>query len=232
MSIETSVASREGLTARVGAFLKRAGPSLKRPAVSDRLDPERVLQTLRDLHPILANARRAGAFANPWAVAGLSRNEVRTAAVLAWFLHPLESHGAGDSFLQSLWREIDGRSKAGFDLIAPSRTLTEVHPMGDSESRVDVVLEGRNFVVFLEVKIDAPEGKDQLRRYTNAALLSGKKHRAVLFLDNSTAAVPSGCIGLTWKNVAGSLRQAGRELGGDSFAARLASLFADHVSHL
>jgi hypothetical protein len=50
--------------------------------------PHSTAAFLKLLPTALADARRAGAFIDVWAVAGLARKEVRTTAVLGWLLDP------------------------------------------------------------------------------------------------------------------------------------------------
>jgi hypothetical protein len=130
-----------------------------------------LVRSLDLLRGPMHSARKAGAFIDLWAVAGLARKEVRTAAVLAWLLDPQGSHGQDDLFLQRLWKEVSAASECrlGFELEAPQRSRTEINPMGDLNNRVDIELEGRDFLVFIEVKIDAGLRQDQLQNYIELA---------------------------------------------------------------
>ena len=40
--------------------------------------------------------------------------------------------------------------------------LTEETPLGSDRDRVDIAIEGATFILFVEIKIDAAEGEEQL----------------------------------------------------------------------
>jgi hypothetical protein len=49
----------------------------------------------------MKEARRRGDLVNVWKEAGLGRNELRHAAVLAWLLNERGTHGRGSAILES-----------------------------------------------------------------------------------------------------------------------------------
>ncbi|MGB8900944.1 MAG: PD-(D/E)XK nuclease family protein, partial [Methylocella sp.] len=132
--------------------------------VPQQLDPIRLVQFCEAFQPIFAKLRREGEFVDIWSVAGLKRDELRHASVLAWFLDPNASHGFEQeifhswvsrmsSLQPSLWRR-------------PYQVMTEVC---DGDNRVDIEISSDDFYLCVEVKIDAVEGKEQLRRYLDVA---------------------------------------------------------------
>lgn len=116
---------------------------------------------------------------------------------------------------------------------------TECCPLGQVENRIDIVLEGSDFVLFLEVKIDAPEGHLQLERYARAAkakaTATGKKYAALLYLTPGSQPADLGTdlavqfLHMRWSVVAHALRTAARELDDSWFAVGAARQFADYV---
>ena len=170
------------------------------------------------LPPLLTSAKHAGFLCDPWAVASLKRNEVRNSAVLAWWLDPRGSHGLGAALLTELLAYMQWDCP-----INPScRVGVESHPDGDRSNRVDIEIDDPGFFLIIEVKIDAPEGIQQLQRYCNLAEMrrtAGKK--GVLFLTptgrppvsvvaNPTCeSLPSDQVfPISWKKIASLLQAA------------------------
>jgi len=109
-------------------------------------------------------------------------------------------------------------------------------PLGGGENRVDLSIEGRKFLLFVEVKIDAREGREQLPRYdlvlrAKAALLN--KRPALIYLSpRSPENRPPDIVHATWNDVVFAARQAGTM---DRFGERplfsvLLLQFAAHVA--
>jgi hypothetical protein len=225
---------------RLLAFLERyraLAPRRAKPRRDGRLDglDARLPIVIAAIATPIADARASGAFANLWTVAGLRRDEVRTASVLGWLLDPRGSHGCGPAFAVALWSAARGEA-LGFDLSKLRRATTEVCPLGDQSNRVDVALEGDDFLVFVEVKVDAGLQPDQLQRYavaaTNAAALRGKPHAAVVYLAPWKAPLPAGCVHVTWRDVARAIRKACPAPSQATFIDQAALQFAAHVEKL
>jgi len=114
---------------------------------------------------------------NVWKIADLGNNEVRICSVLAWLLDQNGSHGQGDMFLKAIIRLLREKSDDGFiggeikeEFISEGSTVyVESLPLGDSKSRVDIEIEGKKFLLFIEAKIHASEQEDQLKRYLEIA---------------------------------------------------------------
>lgn len=238
--------SNPSLDARLTAFLTGAQPLLRQ--IEEERDADirslrkrwkvlgegRMTELIGDLGPAVRAARGAGAFANPWRIAGLKRREVVTTAVLAWFLSPDEDHGAGSVFLDAFWKAT-GLSDV-FPLVGVSRCDAEFVPLADDANRVDLVLQGRDCLVFIEVKIDAPFQPNQLSRY-QASLHARRQHLGLgqghlILLGGLAAPDAVDCCVLTWSQMAGALREGARALSHNLYTARLASDFAAHVAGL
>ena len=229
---------------RIKRFLSAARPYLRgsdltRAPVSRTLEPDRLEPTFRALAPLLAAARSRGDASDIWSVAHLARDEVRTARVLTWLLDPRGSHGAGDRYLQSLWTQIKRGRSIDFDLDSPLTAAREVNPLGDSANRVDIEVVGSAFIIFVEVKIDAPLRENQLEDYYRLARIKAslldKRHWAVLLLSNwNPGALPERVYHFNWATVARSIRRvtARRLTDGEGPARALAAYFAAHVGGL
>lgn len=182
----------------------------------------------------LAKARAAGALLNPWDMAGLRRNEVRNAAVLAHFLSERLCGELAINFLDAL---LDGprcQSKS-----IPSRAQLEAgfhvrveHCVwGDQRDRVDLTIEGSSFVLGIEVKIDACEGEGQLQRYVETIGAWGRrsgKEPAVIFLSPLMPSI-TDLPWIKWRDVVvAGLRVAGRGRA-QLDSHKLLRLFVQHV---
>jgi hypothetical protein len=216
-------------TRRIGRSTEVGSPLLP------RLDPSRLDATLEALAELQERARRAGAFIDLWTVAGLKRDEVRTAAVLGWILDPRGSHGAGDAFLQAFWRRLGG--DVIFELRDPERCLRELCSLGDEQNRIDLVIDARDSIVFIEVKIDASPGQEQLTRYAAAAKARaralGKRNYMVVYLaQRLEPRLPDGCVQITWHDVAVALRSGLHSVQRHSFVGEVVLQYARHVERL
>lgn len=190
----------------------------------------------------MAHLRKNGGFSNPWEVARLGRDEVRNTAVLAWLIDPLANHGLGDILLRALLERIH-RAQPGFPVVPVGRinVTTEVCPEEDQSDRVDIEIRCESFYVLIEVKIDAPEGREQLARYGRSARnLALSRPWALVFLTRRGGNARSAgnyaphVLPLTWRELSYTLQRAlelfGRESNQDwAFSSRLAELYLRHV---
>lgn len=135
--------------------------------------------------PLQAVQHNVSSF-DPWDIAGLKRNEVRNSAVLAWLLNPKGSHGFGAVPLYALLASIRTSENKAFPTAYTRfcRVRVESNPNGDSKNRVDIEIDADNFFVLIEVKIDAFEQKEQIKRYCLEAEKRATKKRpwGVVFL--------------------------------------------------
>lgn len=209
-------------------------------------DPMSIVPSVAGLRTLLAQARepleatgRSGLFGNPWTAAALRRDEVRNASVLRWFLDPNGGHGCGGALLGSLLLRIRAKSVAGFQAMASERCRVTVEecPDGDRSSRVDIQIDDPAFFLIIEIKIDAGEQPDQLKRYGDIAeaRAAGRRPWAIVYLTRdgragSTVAEEhlKQVVCLSWGEIAADLRRiARRAVPASAFLARA---FASHVS--
>lgn len=188
----------------------------------------------------LAAARASGDFIDIWAVAGLNRREVRNASVLAWLLDPRGSHGQGAGCLQTFTAQIsrvDPTWCLDPSILRLVRVRTEQRPLGSDRDRVDIAIDGPGFLIFIEVKIDAGEGLNQLSRYAESAAAKaaasadaqGHKPRTlVVFLSPRPLNKPvPGLVHLSWSEVADALVEASANAEGTArFVVRS---FSKHI---
>ena len=106
-------------------------------------------------------------------------------------------------------------------------------PLDDAGNRVDIVLEGADCLIFVEVKINAPLRRYQLEDYqislNKRADHYGLRDRQLVFLSNGDAPEGYDGLALDWPTVAGAMRRACCELYDAPYVTRLACDFADHI---
>lgn len=126
----------------------------------------------------IKEATESGHFLNVWSLAGVRRDELRNAALLCWLLDSSGTHGRGDKFWQQFLRRMADELPRGFapDACTAQRFTArlETYPLANTERRVDIELENDHFLAFVEVKVDAAEGRDQIGSYV--ALAAQKAH--------------------------------------------------------
>ncbi len=206
----------------------------QRPALS----PAAMADFLSELHTHCVAYRSTDRLTNIWAVAGLRRDEVRTTSVLAWMLNSRADHGYGNGVLDALLRRIADRLPGGLCLGPDYIVRTEFCAFGDRSDRIDIAIEDESCVVFLEAKIDAPEGPEQLKRYVaraqERAAHTGRSHWCVLFLSPARhLTVEPGVIPIGWDDIAAAIAEAIRQKGSPgTFSSQAFQQFALHVGQL
>jgi hypothetical protein len=210
----------------------------KRRHAPIQTDPVRFTNAMTAIAVPLRLARDAGVLADPWMLAGLKRREVANAGVLAGLWSPTLGGKIAIDFLSAFFERL--RPRAGGAALPDGVVLstgylvrTEDRPMGNEADRIDITIEGKNFLVGIEVKIDAGLQPDQLARYQTAicARASGQgKQATVVFLSRRQTS-HAGVINARWDDVAVT----GRAVASQRSAARdinhhLIERFAAHVA--
>ncbi|MBF0680339.1 MAG: PD-(D/E)XK nuclease family protein [Devosia sp.] len=225
---------------RVSNFLRDAAPHLKEAqSFSTYLPASSQLRVLLDkLAPALVNNRtHADGAADIWQIIGLGRDEVRTGRILTWLLDPRGSHGLGTAFLSSLWRHLPEQHRP-FDIATARRARRETVPLSDKVSRIDIEIEGAEFLLFIELKISAAVGKGQLQKYDklgqDKAHLTGNRRRALMLISpENPQDLPENCFHLSWTHVATAIEAVVRERrGANNISIGLAASFAEHLRRL
>lgn len=228
-------AARPFPLSRLQAYLRKAGPLLDASALGPQpgrapLAAPRLRAFVDAVAPRLRSARAAGEFINVWTVAGLRRNEVRNAAVLAWFMEPSGTHGLGPAVLSEVLNRAAARPgwrPLALDM-ARASVRTELRPQGSDADRVDIAIETPDHVVFVEVKIDAGEGREQLARYAAAAAAMHKGWRLILLSPAAPKSLPPGSVWLTWAELTAALKAVAGALS-PSLGRTLLRQFAAHA---
>lgn len=205
---------------------------------SDKPAAESLRKLLDDLKSPLERRFEAGLVGSPWQAAGLGRNEIRNSSVLAWFLDPRGRHGNGDRLLRWFLERLSYVADERFPC-CPTRTCSvavESWPTGAASDRVDIEVDDPFFFFIIEVKIDAPEQPEQIRRYCEAAEARAfRRPWAVVFLtpagtNPSSAASSERVVPISWMEVAEGIRQCASAGTYSPVRHFLAKSFARHVS--
>lgn len=180
-----------------------------------QMDAARLAHWLADMMQPMEDARRGAFHFDPWQVAGLGRDEVRNSAVLAWLLNPQGSHGLGDAAMLGLLgnlRRFDSRFPSHCS--AYCRVRVESNPDGDRGNRVDIEIDDVHFYALIEVKLGAPEGEEQLKRYGDISKqLAGARPWALVFLtprgvkSNTAGHHADRVLPMSWQQLAFSVAQ-------------------------
>jgi len=104
------------------------------------------------------------------------RLEVAHTRTLAWLFDPSKEHGFGDTLLNALFPLFDNDIAKDRPFKIKDVRSENLHYDSDNGilGRTDIWIEGKwddnkkSFLIVIEAKIDAPEGKDQLDRYEKA----------------------------------------------------------------
>ena len=186
-----------------------------------------------------------------WEVCGLGKDEMRNSAVLAWFLDCHGSHGQSRNFLDLLMAALPESRPVGFpdsqDITPFYRTKVESHyddaelnKPGRQSRRVDIEINGADFLLFIEVKIEASETPNQLRSYLEVLSASRRRATGLIFLtpdgrpplDEDTR---TQVVSLSWESLARSFRKAEILKNfslANSFVATLIRQFCDHMEYI
>lgn len=236
---ETRQKRLESLFQAIASFSQQHPPAPFQPV--HEVDFDRIASFLPELQQSLAASRHDGRLLNVWAIAGLKRKEVPTAAVLGWILDCKGSHGFGsdvfESLLSILAEKYPSRDLQGIRLGRHYRLAVEHSSFGESSNRVDLVIDGENTVIFIEVKIDARERENQLKDYlelaTKRASVQNKPTAWVLYLSSFLPAdAPDAVLHLRWKDVAKAIENAIPLTAEKTVSGAVVKQFAAHVKTL
>lgn len=192
------------------SFVKPAS-KVKEIVIPSAVKLQQFVETYQNVSSFFQQEKERGILANVWSAANLGRNEVRNSKTLRWFLDASETHGQGDFFLSCFLNSLP--RSIGTEKITDYRATEECCPLGEQSERVDIEIDGENFLIFIEVKIDAVEGVNQLQRYQDVAMAkSGIRPWKIIYLT-PTGKVPEEhednpqVIGLPWHRFANHLNR-------------------------
>lgn len=190
-----------------------------------------------NLRKPIADVELSGVLALPFTAALLKKDEVRNAAVLAWFLDRRSRHGLSSRVLEQLLQHV-AKSVPNFPcrISNSCRVNTESTPDGTGENRVDIEIDDPAFYLIIEVKIAAVEQPEQLARYCRIARdRAGPRPWAVIFLtpknrlSQTTGQWQDEVVPLTWEETGRMLAEASRDGISGSISSFLAQSFASHI---
>lgn len=200
--------------------------------------PKSLARCFSEIRNPIQKMRSSGAMVNPWILAGLERKEVRNAAVLAGLWNPALAGDAAIIFLNAFFRQVEAVNGVRLpDFASLSRgytILTEDCAVGQVTERIDLTIEGPDYLIGMEIKIEAVEGSAQLQRYQTALAARAKSRGStveglkpyLIFLAARQPSISNVSLA-SWRDVAHSARASAE--GMPSFFASLLVTFADHV---
>lgn len=197
----------------------------------------------RDFAKPYDDLRRSGAMINIWRTVGLGHDELRNCQVLSWMLDRFGDHGQGSAVLERIV-EAASKQRTASQLVSVTAkdvrennywTRIESLPLGALESRVDIEIESPAFLIFIEVKIRAPETGNQLQRYVDLAREKARGRPTMVVFLTPDGRLPNDAnlhceVSLfTWKQIASILEKCiSRDLE-NSFTGHIFRQFADHA---
>lgn len=208
--------------------LRRAGS-----ASANHPDLAGVKAAFADFAAIMARQKSSGALLNVFELCGVGRDELKNCAILAWLLDENGSHGQGSRFLRGLLGQCVNPGISQQALSGGYATRTEFCPNADQADRVDIVCDGRDFLLYIEVKIDSQEhGAQTVRYHEKLRRNAGSREYDAIFLAPCGMAACGRTKTLTWRDVARLLGDMTAEatLAGAHLPAALFTQYAGHVS--
>jgi hypothetical protein len=187
---------------------------------------------------------------NPFRVLQVERYELRHTTTLAWLLDPSETHCMGHVFLKHFVAQFIDRSApwvqdalneivagnveihrelkfARHGVIASTIADNADSPTGD---RLDILIEGKDWGIAVEAKIDSKEGENQLLRYEGWLRTMFREKVVNLYLTVGSEDLENP----NWRNiqwgfeVKKALEAAVSELGESSLPTRVREFLADY----
>jgi hypothetical protein len=212
----------------------RAAKPEQKAIIESQVNPARFTEFIERFGSLSQQLLKAGECIDVWELSGLKRNEQRNVSVLAWLFSPNQTHGRGSNIFKAFLRRLTKHqetSRLPKEIIDSYSVVTENYPLGNVENRIDIVLTGADFFVFIEVKIDAAEGDRQTDRYCELAKAKanslGTDKYDVIYLSPKREA-RENVIGATWKDVAGAIEDVA--VDDDSFGDRILLQYARYIS--
>lgn len=187
------------------------------------------------------SARNAGAYANPWTIAGIGKKETRNSAVLARLWDPVVVGAIGRQFLLEVLGLADPTGELGFPIEDVSHQaysiVCENCVAGDAANRMDIVIQslGGNpgWTIVIEAKVDASLGENQLEKYAidlaDRNRLTGRKTYLILLASDAPDALDRAIAHIRWKDVARAARTAASAERSLASPGRLIREFANHI---
>lgn len=201
--------------ARILTAERDASEKLEHQWVADQAVLERLLRSIE-------KAKRSGQWRNSsfnvFSVLDCDRKELAHSKLLAWLLDPAEAHGLGSKFLREFMLEAVGDEPPSTSDLQVSTEL----PCG--AGRFDIHIEGREWCLVVENKVDSGASEDQRNRYEGYCK-SRRGKKAWLAYVTPTAAPFPDCHWISY----GRVRDILESLEADPVATPLIEHFCDHI---
>jgi len=136
---------------------------------------------------------------NIFSIAKIERSEVDThSAMLAELFSPCGSHGQGDKFLVLFLNII----MPGIEFSGTQHAkVFKERSFNGGRDRVDILIELHDYVFLVENKIDALDGKRQLKRYSEVAESFKKKWCLIYLTKYGSVAEESSSCGVEYQRI-------------------------------
>lgn len=145
-----------------------------------------------------AKLAASGEAFNLFTITKIERVEVNThSAMIAEILNPRGRHGKGPLFLGLLLSVMGIEHQPQ---LAEARVRKE-QTFAAAQGRIDIVIHLPDLLIFIENKVDAEDGDEQLKRYADAGQASGKKWHLWYLTLLGNDADESSCRGVAYRRV-------------------------------
>ncbi|WP_115736619.1 PDDEXK-like family protein [Acinetobacter haemolyticus] len=169
---------------------------------------------------------------NVWKATGIGENEVRNSQVLKWLLDYRGDHGQSNKIFKEFLKLLPSKFQS-YSLERYS-TIAECCPLGNQDNRIDIEIDAPDFLLFIEIKINAGEGEKQLQRYFEIAQAKAWRKDWLIVYLTKDGKLPKQYQdsdryrGVSWLEVSKILNQYANGKD-DNRGAWLVRQFADHV---
>ncbi|OAL88382.1 PD-(D/E)XK nuclease family protein [Acinetobacter terrae] len=180
-------------------------------------------------------AKKQGLFTNVWEVAGLKRDEVRNSQVLKWFLDCNADHGLENQVLKIFLSSLISNRQFNTSTLQKYYSYAESYPINDGTNRVDIEIDADELLLFIEVKIDAAEGFEQLKRYQEIAEKKAKNKDWCIIYLTKNGMLPISykptqhLISLSWNSLAKAILEYIKRQNQQTHNIWLLKQFAKHI---
>lgn len=134
----------------------------------------------------------------------IGRHELRYSAVLAWLLSSTADHGQGRLFFNVFLDYLHKKFPEATKMLAFSggySVTTEASV--EKDKRMDIVIEGQENLIIIEVKVDAKEHGNQMSGYAEWLRNQPGKSGGLIYLTRDGLKCSSkDALSLSWKDIA------------------------------
>lgn len=173
---------------------------------------------------------------NVWQGFDVGRYEIRHCSFLAWLLDPSSNHCQKGLFL-TCFAEYFGLHRI-VELCNDGLFSVQTEYYYGDKGRVDVMISGSQFLILIEVKIDAPEQESQIERYDYILQARGnalgipRENRILAFLTKGRSKPETGNVDITldWRQIATICNNFSGRCG-SAFLAELVKQYSSFLSN-